>query len=154
MQDVVSADLKKRLWYYIKSRRQEASGVAPLINKKSFLQSNPSAKAEILNEHFQSVYTQEDTDNIPDKGPSPFTSMLEISINSNGVKKLLKDLKPYKASGPDGIPTFILRAASEELTSSFPWIMEKCRQSGEKSSLFHFLIKDKSNNHPTTDLYL
>ena len=41
--------------------------------------------------------------------------MHEISINSNGVKKLLKDLKPYKAPGPDGIPTFILRAASEEL---------------------------------------
>ena len=43
------------------------------------------------------MYTQEDTDNIPDKGPSTFTLMHEISINSNGVKKLLKDLKPYKA---------------------------------------------------------
>ena len=107
MQDVVSADLKekpKRFWSYIKSRRQEASGVAPLINKDGFLQSNTPAKAEILNDQFQSVYTQEDTDNIPDKGPSPFTSMHEISINSNGVKKLLKDLKPYKAPGPDGIP--------------------------------------------------
>ena len=40
MQDVVSADLKekpKRFWSYIKSRRQEASGVAPLINKDGFL---------------------------------------------------------------------------------------------------------------------
>ena len=41
--------------------------------------------------------------------------MQNISVNANGVKKLLKDLRPYKAAGPDGIPTFILRAAAEEL---------------------------------------
>ena len=40
--------------------------------------------------------------------------MQDISINPNGVKKLLKDLKPYKAAGPDGIPTYILRSAAEE----------------------------------------
>ena len=73
MQDVASADLKeksKRVWSFIKSRGQEASGVAPLINKDGFLQSNTPAKAEILKEQFQTVYTQEDTDNTPDKGPS------------------------------------------------------------------------------------
>ena len=42
--------------------------------------------------------------------------MQDISINPNGVKKLLKDLKPYKAAGPDGIPTYILRSATEELS--------------------------------------
>ena len=62
-----------------------------MINKDGFLQSNTPAKAENLNEQFQSVYTQQVTDNIPDKGQSPFTSMHEISINSNGVKKLLND---------------------------------------------------------------
>ena len=40
--------------------------------------------------------------------------MHEISINSNGVKELLNDFKPYKAPGPDGIPTCIHRAAPEE----------------------------------------
>ena len=116
MQDGVSVDMKgkpKRFWSYIKTRRQEASCVAPLIYKDGFLQSNTPTKDEILNEQFQSVYTQEDIGNIPYKrGPSPFTPMHEISINSNGVKLLLKD---YKAPVPDGIPTFILRAVSEEL---------------------------------------
>ena len=40
--------------------------------------------------------------------------MEDFKVNPNGVK-LLKDLRPFKASGPAGIPTFILRAAAEEL---------------------------------------
>ena len=98
----------------MKSKRQEASGMSELVNKDGFLQSNTTAKAEILNQQFHSVYTQEHTGTIPDKGPSPHLSMHEITVNPNSVKKLLKDLKPYKASGPDSIPTYISRVASEE----------------------------------------
>ena len=94
---------------------QEQHGVAPLMNKDGFLQSYPTKKAEILNQQFQSVYTKEDPGSIPDKGPSPYSSMENIKVNPNGVKKLLKDIRPFKASGPDGIPTFLLRAAAEEL---------------------------------------
>ena len=38
MADVVSNDLKentKRFWSFIKSKRQESTGVAPLINKRT-----------------------------------------------------------------------------------------------------------------------
>ena len=47
--------------------------------------------------------------------PSPNPQMHEKTVNPNGLKKLLKDLKQCKASEPDGIPTYILRAATEEL---------------------------------------
>ena len=70
-------------------------------------------KAEILNKQFQFIYTREDTDSFPEKGPSPYQPMQDISINPNGVKKLLKDLKSYKAAGPDGIPIYILRMTEE-----------------------------------------
>ena len=73
-------------------------------------------KAKILNKQFQSVYTCEDIDSPPKKGPSPYQPMQDISINPNGVKKLLKDLKPCKAAGPEGIPTYILRSVAEELS--------------------------------------
>jgi hypothetical protein len=32
-----------------------------------------------------------------------------------GVHKLLKNLKPHKATGPDSIPSFILKAAADQL---------------------------------------
>ena len=133
MADVVSNDLKentKRIWSFIKSKRQESTGVAPLINKEGYLYSDFTKKAEILNRQFQSVYTKENTDNIPDKGPSPFSSIDNIIINPNGVKKLLKDLLPFKSSGPDGIPTVILRAAAEELAPILSLIYQRSLDDG------------------------
>ena len=83
----------------------EASQVKQFADRKDgFLQSNTPVKTGILNEQFQSVFTKEDTDIIPDKGPIPFTSMHEITINSNVLKKILNGLKSYKVPGPDGIP--------------------------------------------------
>ena len=52
MENSVSADFKeypKRFWSFIKSKRQEASGVSELVNRDGFLQSNTTAKTEILN---------------------------------------------------------------------------------------------------------
>ena len=40
--------------------------------------------------------------------------MHDISFNPKGEKKPLKDLQPYKAAGPDGIPTYILRSTEAE----------------------------------------
>ena len=41
--------------------------------------------------------------------------MPEIEVNWKGVHKLLKGLKPFKATEPDLIPAFILKAAADEL---------------------------------------
>ena len=49
MEEVVSQDLKensKRFWSYVKSKRQEASGVSALLNEDGFLQSDTMVKAE------------------------------------------------------------------------------------------------------------
>ena len=63
MADVVSKDLKensKRFWSFVNSKKQESSGVAPMTNKEAFLQRDPTKKAKILSQRFQSVYTRED----------------------------------------------------------------------------------------------
>jgi len=104
----VSTDYKdnsKKFWSYIKSNGQEWIGVAPLKNKMGFLQSDKS-KAGILNEQFQSVFTKENLNNFPNKGKSPYSTMEDIKMNSKGVHKLLKNLKPHKATGPDSIPSY------------------------------------------------
>ena len=49
MEDVVSACFKEtpnRFWSFLKSKRQEASGVSELAKRDAFLQSNTTAKAE------------------------------------------------------------------------------------------------------------
>jgi hypothetical protein len=79
-------------------------------------QSLGSDKAEIINAQFKSVYTQEDHTNIPHKGPSPYSAMQNITITENGVYKLLRNIKPYKATGPDSIQARYLKKLALELT--------------------------------------
>jgi hypothetical protein len=45
---------------FIKSKKQENSGVAPLRGNDGMLHSASNNKAEILNAQFKSAYTQED----------------------------------------------------------------------------------------------
>ena len=108
-------DKPKHFWSYVKAKKQESTGVAPLKNEDGFIHSNSQSKAEILNAQFQSVYTKEDLSSMPDKGPSPYPSMDSILFNAKGVHKQLSQLNSRKATGPDNISTAILRLAADEL---------------------------------------
>ncbi|XP_063416249.1 uncharacterized protein LOC134697892 [Mytilus trossulus] len=132
----VSSDYRdnaKKIWSYIKSKGQEWTGVAPLKNKMGFLQSDNKSKADILNDQFQSVFTKENLNNFPDKGKSPYSTMKDIKIRTNGVHKLLKNLKPHKATGPDSIPAFILKAAAEQLAPILTDLYQTSLNTGEKA---------------------
>ena len=86
MQDIVNKDFlekPKRFWSYVKSKKQEATGVSSLVDKDGFLHSDSQQKAEILNNQFQSVYTAEDLTTCPSKGESPYPTMEKITIHSN-----------------------------------------------------------------------
>ena len=46
----------------------------------------------------------------------PFTPMGEITVDPNGVLKLLNNLKIHKASGPDDLSARVLKECSSEIT--------------------------------------
>ena len=50
--------------------------------------------------------------------PSP--QMDTFSVDSNGIVKLLQDIDPYKAQGPDNIPTRFLKEAAQEIVQPLP----------------------------------
>ena len=60
-------------------------------------------------------FTRESDDEIPSKGTSPFTPMGEITVDPNGVLKLLNNLKIHKAPGPDGLSARVLKECSSEI---------------------------------------
>ena len=118
MEDIVSEDLQKnpkRIWSYVKSRKQDSSQIVTLKSKDGYLHSDTASKASILNQQFQSVYTREDLSTLPDLGQSPHPPMNNIVVHERGVLKLLKGLRPFKATGPDEIPAFILKQAATSL---------------------------------------
>ena len=61
------------------------------------------------------MFTNEDTTNIPIPNGNPSPSMPDITINSDGVRKLLHNVNPNKACGPDGISARVLKECAAEL---------------------------------------
>ena len=120
----------KKFWSYIKGKKQESSGVSPLRNVDGVIHSEANVKANILNRQFVSVFTKEDTANIPDKGPSPYASMEGITVTPNGVEKLLRDLKPDKATGPDMIPARLLKQLSAEIAPALALVFQSSLDCG------------------------
>jgi hypothetical protein len=93
----------KKFWKYIKSRKQDTMGIGTLKNN-DVLAETAEQKAEMLNSQFTSVFTTENTTNMPSKGNSPFKPMKDIKISEKGVEKELNRLNPCKATGPDKVP--------------------------------------------------
>ena len=122
--DVISEDGNKGLWRYLKGVRKDSCGVGTLV-KELKVATQPGEKAEMLNEQFSSVFTREDSTDVPDLGPSPFKEMPPIKIGKAGVLKLLKNLKTRKASGPDKIPAILLKTCAEELTPMLAFIFQQ-----------------------------
>ena len=59
----------KPFWRYVKSLRRDNSGIGPL-KQDGKLHNDPKDKAEILNNHFKSVFTQPSAYEIPEpQGP-------------------------------------------------------------------------------------
>ena len=58
------------------------------------------SKAEVLNKQFCSVFTKENN-NIPIMNSRPYPPMNNIVFSINGIQRLLQNLKPGKAAGPD-----------------------------------------------------
>ena len=132
--DIISAKLKdnnKQFYSYMKSKKQDASGISSLRDNQGYLHSEAKDKAEILSAQFKTVYTQEDHTNIPHKGPSPYSAMQHITITDNGVYKLLRNIKSHKATGPDNIQARYLKKLALELTPAITFLFQTSLEQGK-----------------------
>ncbi|KAK3095451.1 hypothetical protein FSP39_014814 [Pinctada imbricata] len=120
----------KNLYTYIKSRRTENTGISPLKND-GILVTDTTEKANILNHQFQSVFTHETDTDIPNKGTSPHPKMSQITINNSGILKLLANISPHKASGPDKINGRVLKELKEHVAPILTFIFTKSLNTGE-----------------------
>ena len=69
-----------RFWSFIKGKRTEFTGVAPL-RREGILHSDTATKANILSDQFTSVFSSEQGGDIPTKENSPYSSVLDITCS-------------------------------------------------------------------------
>ena len=111
-------------WSYIGAKRQDNSGVSPFL-KQGVLHMDNLSKAKILNDQFRSVFTREDTTNIPHPHNPAYKEIPDLHISQEGVEKLLRNVKASKASGPDWVPYRFLTELAPELA---PILIKICKQ--------------------------
>ena len=85
------------------------------MNLNDTVNSDNLHKANAFNDYFKSVFTTENLQSFPDKGPSPHPDIDDITISSPGILKLLNNLNVNKATGPDRIYARILRETSSTI---------------------------------------
>ena len=121
----------KPFWRYCKTQKQDGTGVSAL-KQRGQLYSDRKKKGDILADQFSSVFTDDTTDTNRDScltGPG-FAPISPLTITVNGVLKLLRELNPKKASGPDKVPCFLLKELAAELAPVYTHLFRQSLDSG------------------------
>ena len=113
---------RKTLYKCIKTKRTDNTGVAPLTQNGTTF-SSPKDKANVLNKQFASVFSPI-LDHIPFLGSPKVPKIQDIVITVSGVIKLLKDLKPNKAPGPDDVPAKFLKETASEIAPALTLLFQ------------------------------
>ena len=94
-----------------------------------FFSDGPS-KADILNSQFSSVFSRQDISHIPSLAGPKLPDISGLTITVNGVTKLLSNVKPNKATGPDNLSCRLLKEASNEIAPILTDIFNSSLSSG------------------------
>ena len=146
---------KKKLFSFLKNSRRDQEGIPPLKENDTLYTDTP-AKAYLCNRQFQSVFTKKSplslsrlaqmkVQDLVDEGSLPSESVQDSNLNSvpimpdieislNGLLKLLKNLKPGKAAGPNKLKPLLLKELRDEIAPIIKVIFEKSLQTGKLPS--------------------
>ena len=120
----------KRFWSFIKKLRKDSNGIQALKIDGNVI-TDSKEKASIFNFHFESVFTNEPDEVLPDKGPGPHLRMENINITTPGILTLLQNLNIHKASGLDRMSTIILKETAEVTAPILKLIFKRSLNTGD-----------------------
>ena len=106
----------KPFWNYLKALNLTSFGITSLTKKTGKVVFTPEEKASILNEQFQSVFTDENADRMPDLRTTTTATLPPLVVSNAGVHSLLSRLDSNKAPGPDGIQARVLRQCANSIS--------------------------------------
>ena len=113
---ILKANNLGAFYKFVNGKLGKNSGIAPLKTAEGTLLTGDSDRANLLNNYFQSVFTQ-------DNGTSPsFPSRLpdnihisDINTSPQTIYRILKKLKTNSAAGPDGLPPIFYHHTAQSI---------------------------------------
>ena len=113
----------KKFWKYINSMRKDQVSINTLqVDGKPY--SDSSSKADILNNCFSSVFNKDDRSPLPNINSEPVPNILQITVEVDGVYNLLTNLDTHKATGPDSIPSKLLKETALHMAPLLTFIFQ------------------------------
>ena len=123
----------KEFYEYIREKRVVISTIGPLTNNNGAFTKDEHEMSNILNTFFASVFTTEDTSDIPVPSEIQINNenfLNSINITENDVSKCIDKLKLNKSPGPDTICPRVLKEAKNEFVKPLTTIFNKSLQLG------------------------
>jgi len=122
----------KAFYSYANGKLKTKSSVPDLDRPQGGKTKTDREKAEVLNDFFSSVFTRENTSNIPDFAERAHKVPLQqLQATPDMVLKKLVRLKPGKAQGLDGVNPRVLIELQNELASPIADLMNKTLEKDE-----------------------
>ena len=128
VQEGLDKNNTKPFWNFVKSKRRDNTGVSPLRDRGTLYSDAPN-KSNILLRQFKSAFTL-DSEPPPSQPRPQVPSCQQITINTDGVAKLLKSLQVHKAPGPDGIPNTVLQTCADSIAPALTMIFQRSLDTG------------------------
>ena len=133
IQDMIGESLQenpKPFWSYIKSLRKDSNSIPTLQTKSGMPAATDQSKAKALVNQFSSVFTKENIDDIP-QIPQQYPDMPDITFGEEGIFKLLNNVNPNKAGGPDHIPARFLKETAREIAPMYSHLFQQSYNQGQ-----------------------
>ena len=129
----IDAD-RKSFFAYARSRSRARREVGPLVDASGSTSVLPQEMAEQFNNYFASVFSVEDTSNVPSADKlfqgSEAEALHEIPVTGEMVRKKLDRLRSDKAAGADDLAPRFLNELKEEICYPLVRIMSASLESG------------------------
>ena len=121
----------KAFWAYVKRQTKTDHSLQPLKTADGTMTVENEEKAELLNDFFASVFTNEDLNNVPDIDDKTVTAYLEtLEITYDDVYKELGQLDKNKSPGPDNVHPNVLKECKESIALPLALIFQKSIANG------------------------
>jgi hypothetical protein len=109
----------KLFWNYVNSKRGGSNDLTVIKLDNGNMLTDESDISECMNKFFASVFTHENTENIPTFAQVIADNSLgSLHCTTNEVAQLLKELNPRKSPGADGIHPLISKNCADSLAAS------------------------------------
>ena len=127
----------KRFWQHINSVTKFRQSIPSLKAPDGQIVENDKAKAELLGKFFTSVFVKEDQTNIPSPEAEPRrTSLTEVDLTENRIKKQLKSLKVNKSAGPDQVYPRVLKELADVIAGPLSTIFTTSFNTGKLPNIW------------------